>query len=345
MQKTLVCFLLISSMIGLSQNDSPIIFEVSAVCETVPVESPDDGADDPCIWVPEDDSQGTIIVGTDKKFGLETYDLRGQKLSRYGFGNINNVDVNPDFFAPNQDGIIESALVVGTNRSTHSIDFYKLNRQGSLTLIHREILGPEMGDVYGLCVFRHNNSNYFVASDKDGRIYKATYHASVGNHRVEVVQRALFKLGSTVEGLVADTFHQVLYIAEEDKGIWAYPLVDNNNQPRLIVPTDPTLMVSDIEGLTLYDKGNGRGYLLCSIQGANRYGVINRQDAQLLGVFSIVASPEIDGAQETDGIDVTSKALPDFPKGIFVVQDGVNEAEKQNFKFVNWADIESKLNH
>ena len=52
MQKTLVCFLLISSMIGLSQNDSPVIFDVTATCETTPVESPDDGADDPSIWEP-----------------------------------------------------------------------------------------------------------------------------------------------------------------------------------------------------------------------------------------------------------------------------------------------------
>ena len=42
MQKLLVCFLLISSMVGLSQNDSPVIFQVTPACETIPVESPDD---------------------------------------------------------------------------------------------------------------------------------------------------------------------------------------------------------------------------------------------------------------------------------------------------------------
>lgn len=63
----------------------------------------------------------------------------------------------------------------------------------------------------------------------------------------------------------------------------------------------------------------------------------------LLGVFKIVASETIDGAEETDGIDVTSKALPSFPQGLFIVQDGFNGTEKQNFKFVNWSDIQSKL--
>jgi 3-phytase len=343
MQKLLVCFLLISSMIGLSQNDSPVIFDVTATCETTPVESPDDGADDPCIWVPTDNPAGTIIVGTDKKFGLESYDLSGQKLYRFGFGNINNVDINPLFFAPNRDGDIEKALVIGTNRSTHSIDFFSLDRQGVLTLVHREVIGQEMGDLYGLCAFSFEGTHYFVASDKDGRILRAGY-AATENGGIKITDSDSFQLASTVEGLVADTDHQTLYIAEEDRGIWAYPLTkDQKADPRLMLTTDSDLLIADIEGLTLYDKGQGAGYILCSVQGANSYGIIDRMTQDLLGVFKIVASETIDGAEETDGIDVTSKALPGFPQGLFIVQDGFNGTEKQNFKFVNWSDIQSKL--
>ena len=345
MQKLLVCFLLISSMIGLSQNDSPVIFQVTPACETTPVESPDDGADDPCIWVPNHNLEGTVIVGTDKKFGLETYGLNGQKLNRFGFGNINNVDINPNFFAPNEAGVRSSALVIGTNRSTHSIDFFSLEETGVLELIHREIIGQEMGDLYGLCTFSVSGVHYFVASDKDGRILRASYSASDGQNETIVINNSdTFSLGSTVEGLVADPERQTLYIAEEDLGIWAYPLtVDQKTPPSLILSTNSDLLVADIEGLTLYDKGSGAGYLLCSIQGANSYGVLDRQSQKLLGVFKIVGQDEIDGAEETDGIDVTSKALPGFPQGIFIVQDGFNDVQKQNFKFVNWADIETHL--
>lgn len=355
MQKTLVCFLLISSMIGLSQNDSPVIFEVTATCETTPVESPDDGADDPCIWVPAHNPAGTIVVGTDKKFGLETYDLSGQKINRFGFGNINNVDINPYFFSPNSDGIITSALVIGTNRSTHSIDFFRLDESGELFLIHREVIGQEMGDLYGLCTFSESGVHYFVASDKDGTIMRASYaepvQTNTQNSAVPADKKAIsvndpfvFKLNSTVEGLVADTHHKTLYIAEEDQGIWAYPLTDHSAfAPRLILATDDNLLMADIEGLTLYDQGEGQGYLLCSIQGANSYGVLDRKSLNLLGVFKIVPSGSIDGAEETDGIDVTAQAVPGFPKGLFIVQDGFNTSEKQNFKFVNWGDIEFHL--
>jgi 3-phytase len=355
MQKTLVCFLLISSMIGLSQNDGPVIFDVTASCETAPVESPDDGADDPCIWVPSGNHAGTIIVGTDKKFGLETYDLSGNKLNRFGFGNINNVDINPYYFSPNPDGIITSALVIGTNRSTHSVDFFRLNESGELFLIHREVIGQEMGDLYGLCAFSEQGVHYFVASDKDGTIMRASYAelsqtnsqntaGHVDKKAISVNDTQVFKLNSTVEGLVADTHHKTLYIAEEDRGIWAYPLVDHSAfAPRLILVTDDKLLMADIEGLTLYDQGEGQGYILCSIQGANSYGVLDRQSLSLLGIFKIVPSGSIDGAEETDGIDVSAEALPGFPKGLFVVQDGFNTTEKQNFKFVNWADIEFHL--
>ena len=355
MQKTLVCFLLISSMIGLSQNDDPVIFEVTATCETTPVESPDDGADDPCIWVPSNNPAGTIIVGTDKKFGLETYDLSGKKLNRFGFGNINNVDINPSYFRPNSNGIITSSLVIGTNRSTHSIDFFRLNDSGALFLIHREVIGQEMGDLYGLCAFSEQGVHYFVASDKDGTIMRASYAQPAqtkaqnstdddDKKAISVNDPQVFRLNSTVEGLVADTHHKTLYIAEEDRGIWAYPLVDHSAfAPRLVLATDDTLLMADIEGLTLYDQGEGQGYLLCSIQGANSYGVLDRQSLSLLGIFKIVPSGSIDGAEETDGIDVTAEALPGFPKGLFVVQDGFNTTEKQNFKFVNWSDIEFHL--
>jgi len=343
MQKLLVCFLLISSMAGLSQNDSPVIFQVTPACETIPVESPDDGADDPCIWVPNHNIGGTVIVGTDKKFGLETYNLSGQKLNRFGFGNINNVDINPNFFAPNEAGVRNNALVIGTNRSTHSIDFFSLNETGSLQLIHREIISSEMGDLYGLCAFSLSEAHYFVASDKDGRILRMNYSPS-DNGSVVINNSDTFSLSSTVEGLVADPEHQTLYIAEEDIGIWAYPLTEDiERDARLILSTDTDLIVADLEGLTLYDKGQGKGYLLCSIQGANSYGVLDREFLKLLGVFKIVTSDGIDGAEETDGIDVTSQSLPGFPKGVFIVQDGFNDLEKQNFKFVNWADIEIHL--
>jgi 3-phytase len=53
----------------------------------------------------------------------------------------------------------------------------------------------------------------------------------------------------------------------------------------------------------------------------------------------------IDGVSETDGLAVTQRPLPGYPRGILVVQDGRNRApaEPQNFKIVDWRAIEALL--
>ena len=51
--------------------------------------------------------------------------------------------------------------------------------------------------------------------------------------------------------------------------------------------------------------------------------------------FRISDGGGIDGAEETDGIEVTTANLdPTFPYGVFVVQDGFNDRGNQNFKLV-----------
>ena len=49
---------------------------------------------------------------------------------------------------------------------------------------------------------------------------------------------------------------------------------------------------------------------------------------------------DIDGTQETDGLDVTNFGLGSaFPNGVFVVQDGSNPGATQNYKCVPWDSI------
>ena len=56
-----------------------------------------------------------------------------------------------------------------------------------------------------------------------------------------------------------------------------------------------------------------------------------------------------DGATDTDGIHAVSQSLGDeFPNGLFLAQDWYNidsqyKAENQNFKIVDWRDIQAVL--
>jgi 3-phytase len=67
-----------------------------------------------------------------------------------------------------------------------------------------------------------------------------------------------------------------------------------------------------------------------------------------VGFFHVIANPAlgIDGASETDGLEVTSAPLGErYPAGLLVVQDGRNLApeERQNFKFVSWQEVARSL--
>ena len=87
--------------------------------------------------------------------------------------------------------------------------------------------------------------------------------------------------------------------------------------------------------------------LLASSQGNFSYAVFARSgDNEYLGSFKIVESDQIDGAEETDGIEVSPTAFGEkFPSGILVVQDGFNyegdSLKPQNFKIVDWREIEA----
>jgi 3-phytase len=140
-------------------------------------------------------------------------------------------------------------------------------------------------------------------------------------------------------------------VAEEDIGLWKYSAEPADGDERTSIDTtdDAGRLTDDVEGIALYDSGDGKGYLVVSNQGANNYALYRREDDnEFVGFFHIVANAAegIDGASETDGLDVSPAALGEaFPDGLLVVQDGRNIApeERQNFKYVSWSDVARTL--
>ncbi|WP_433146319.1 phytase [Actinomadura nitritigenes] len=183
--------------------------------------------------------------------------------------------------------------------------------------------------------------------------------------------------GPQVEGMVADEEHGVLYAAQEDVGIWRIPL--DGGTPRLIdkvkdfgVPAaynaetdecevtgpDPgaggTHITPDAEGLTIYRKDDGEGYLLASSQGDNTFVVYDREGSnEYLGRFRVAPGTNADGSEECDGAMVTSARVGGFKNGLLVVHDGFNAPDETgpdgevrtntNFKFVDWKDVAEPL--
>jgi 3-phytase len=322
---------------------------VSASVETEPVQSYGDAADDPAIWIHPTDPSLSLIIGTQKKHGINVYDLSGRLIQSRADGRINNVDLRYGF----ELGGKSVAVVTGSNRSSDSISAWVVD-EATRTLVEVAdgIIDTGMSDPYGLCMYKSQKSGlyYVFVNDTDGLVRQWELRDN-GNGKIAMSAVREFKLESQTEGCVADDETGDLYVGEEDVGIWKYTAEpDGGNAHHLVDGTgDNGHLTDDVEGLAIYYGENGAGYLVASNQGADNYALYERSgDNRFIGLFHVVADDAtgIDGASETDGLDVTSASLgPDFPQGVLVVQDGRNiaPAERQNFKLVPWQRVSAAL--
>ncbi len=306
--------------------------------ETVPVESTGDAADDVAVWINEADPAGSLVIGTDKRGGLETYDLGGQRLQRLGgsSGTFNNVDVRSGFSLGGQ-----TVTLVGT--AGRKLSFFRI--EPSTRQLHevgaRDF--PTKWSEVGYCLYRSAVSGRFYAfiTEPDGDVTQYELFDQGGQVDARAVRE--WPLGQSAEGCVADDEMGRLFVSEEKVGIWRY-----NAEPDTS-PLDRTQvdkvgggghLVADVEGLALVTQPGGHGFLLASSQGDDSFAIYRRgQDHAWLGQREVVDGPTADGCSATDGIEAVAANLgPDFPAGIFICQDGTNttpgSAGRQNFKFV-----------
>jgi 3-phytase len=319
---------------------------VTPVLETVPVTTWGDAADDPAIWVNPRDPAKSAVIGTDKNLGLYVYDLDGRLLQALPDGRMNNVDLRDGFLVHGKPRV----LVAASNRTDKTIALYFLDPATRRLSRAGDAVPTGFGDPYGLCMYAGATGHYvFVNNGGDGLFRQWRITASNGQAAAQQVRE--FTVGSQAEGCAADDEAGTLYIAEEDGGFFRYSaLADGGAERREIDRVDgPNGLLADIEGVGIWAGKDGTGYLVLSNQGADNYAVYRREgDNAFVGLFHVVADPNrgIDGASETDGLDVVSAPLgAKFPDGLLVVQDGRNLSprEKQNFKFVSWRDIARAL--
>ena len=305
--------------------------EVNADVETEPVFAGDDAADDMCVLENFNNPESSLIISSDKKYGIIVYDLEGNKLYDYEVGRINNVDIIQSKF------IQDKYLVAGTNRTYNSIDLYIFNSNGELEKnIVREVV-PSLKDIYGITFYDDKYNTYVFVSDKKGNVEQWSFNNDESNPEIKFERK--LKFSSLVEGLVADESKGKIYIGQERKGIWelnAFPSLDS--QKKLIFKKSKNFK-PDFEGLALRDDGNGEGYLIASVQGSNGYLIIDRKSLLAKIFFRIIDGDKIDGTTETDGIDVSSIKTSKFPNGFFIAQDDDNDGLNQNFKLVDWNKI------
>ena len=323
-------------------NLPPVLVSVKPAVQTEVVMSQGDAADDPAIWVHPQTPALSRVLGTNKQQGLEVYDLQGKRVQHLPVGRLNNVDVRPGF----ELGGRTVDLAVATNRDHNSLSVFSIDRATGTVQAAGEIATP-VTDIYGLCLFKAPSGDiYSFANDKDGTFVQHRLFAKGDKVEGELVRQ--FKVQTQPEGCVADDRNQRLFLGEEDVAVWAVDARPDQPAALTSVIRVGEQVHDDIEGMGLYqtEKDN---YLVISSQGNDSYVVVDAEPPYALrGAFrvGVNAAAGIDGASETDGLEVTSANLGGpWSKGMLVVQDGRKRMpeQAQNFKYIPWTEVAKAL--
>ncbi|MEO1251237.1 MAG: phytase [Pseudomonadota bacterium] len=311
--------------------------DVTAAVETAAVASSGDAADDPAIWINSDNPAESLIIGTDKQAGLYSYALTGEVRQFLPAGAVNNVDLRQDVTIGDWRGDIIGA----SNRTDDTISLFVMDAS---EIVQTGSIKSALAEPYGFCLGIVSDEIYAFVAHKTGDLIAYRLEGPEGG-----APTARLKLETQLEGCVHDDEAGILFVGEEARGVWKTTLRSGDFSAPVLVDEvgGASGIVADVEGLSIYKHANSEGYLVASSQGDNSFAVYDRTPPHAFrGRFAVVNGDEIDGAEETDGIETMSAPLGRrFPNGLLVVQDGLNKprGNLQNFKLIDWREVEAAL--
>ncbi|MCK8101997.1 phytase [Pseudoalteromonas sp. 2CM36K] len=325
-----------------SQNNVAMT-HLHASAQTTPVAAFGDAADDPAIWINEQDAKNSLILGTDKRRGLMVYDLAGNKVQSLNIGRLNNVDVRQHQGINNET----HTWITASNRTLNSISVFTVDSDNQVN--HVTEIATNLPEIYGMCMYSSESGYYVFVNDKSGLFQQYKLTGEQSNLSGELVRE--FTLPSQPEGCSADDNLGQLFAGEEDAGIWYIGAEPTAGNKAIKLQSVNEQLVADVEGMEIYHANDAR-YLVVSSQGDNSYVLYKISDDKepslsFAGKFNVIANLDkgIDGVGETDGLTVTATALPGYPEGMLIVQDGYNRMplQPQNFKIIDWREVKKAI--
>ena len=311
--------------------------------ETTPVTSDGDAAGDVAVWVNPVDPSASLVIGADRRGGLESYDLKGKRVQRLArpAGDVNGVDVRSGFSLGGR-----TTALVGTGGRVMS--FFRLDPAGRQLHEVGARAVPTQGADVAFCLYRSAVTGRFYAflTEPDGDVTQYELFDQGGLVDARAVRS--WPLGSPAGGCVADDETGRLFVSERRSGIWRYD-AEPDASPIGRIKVDRVggdgHLAGQAAGLALVNQPGRRGYLLASSRGDSTFAIYRRgRDNAWLGQRDVVDGTVADGCNHTAGIEAVAADLgPDFPAGIFVCQDGDNTAPgsagRQDFKYVRLEDV------
>jgi 3-phytase len=270
-----------------------------------------------CVWVHPSRPEQSIVIASDKKSGFVfVYDLQGELLQSVSVPKPGNIDIRQGVKLGDQ-----TLDLVVVNQRTDGFKLVPFRVNAQTCQIERIDAAPLLtGPNYGGCLScdRAAGRAYFFCTSDAGTVEQHEFLPAAEGKVTSRKVRSI-PLGKC-EGAVADDEEGVVFIAEETGGIWKLPIhPDSAATPVLIAPLSAGGLQGDLEGLAIVKQGAGRDFLIVSDQGRHRFVALD-----LHAPHAKLAEFAIDGAEQTDGIEVVAANLgPAFPHGAFLCHTGV----------------------
>jgi 3-phytase len=316
----------------------------SAVTERVLHDS-----DDPAIWIHPTDPAQSLVLGTDKHEtdgGVYVFGLDGRidrQRTRTGMRRVNNVDVLQGVTL----GGRTLDIAVATERNAQTIRVFALPDMrpidgGGIPVFDGDTLRAPMG--IALYTRPSDGAVYAIVGGKDGPRdgYLWQYRLEgdgAGQVRGTKVRRfGRYSGRKEIEAIAVDGELGYVYYSDETAGIRKYHANPDAGDEELAF-FGTTGFERDHEGIAIYRRDDGTGYLLVSDQQGRRLQVFPREgwngDPHAHPALATIPV----SANETDGVEVTSRPLgPALPRGMLVMM-----SDDGTFHLYRWEEVEARL--
>jgi 3-phytase len=328
---------LLTLLVGLSAGAQAVT--VLPVGETQPVVRGGNATQDVALWPNSADAGMSLLVVADSAAGLTTFRLDGtEQQALQADGVAYGVDVRSGFALPGGT----TPLVVVANPTIQGLAAYVVDpvslgmRRIDMGTLRVANFSPRTVTLYRSAA---SGILYAFMSDVGGTMQQLELR-STQDGGVDGVPVRSFVVGSAVAGAVADDQQGVLFVAEQNQGIWRYSAEPDAGNARTSVDTATSPLTAPLGGLALQAFPDGQGYLLATSAGGDQVVVYRRRPPHTnLGSFALVRDGGIDAVTGPRSIEASALALgPTFPAGLVAVQDAINETIS-NHKLVSWPAV------
>lgn len=303
--------------------------------------------DDPAIWINPANPAESLVLGTDKNtdgalyvWGLDGK-IRHDKVVR-GLVRPNNVDIAYGVML----GGRKTDIAVVTERYAHRLRAYRLPDMAPVDNGGIPVFEGELArDCMGIALYTRaaDGAVFAIVSRSD---YQAPRQGYLHQYRLVddgngvlrgVFTRSFGEWSGTkeIEAIAVDNELGHVYFADENYGIRQYhadPAADDAEEQLAVIGLDG--FTEDREGISIYKTGPGTGYIVVSNQQDNSFRLYTREGTVAdPHAHAFVKSVNV-STIESDGSEVTSVALPGFPKGLFVAM-----SNGKVFHYYSWEDI------